>query len=79
MTPEPLAAGQIDSLSQRELRALTEAAAWYAKYHERIIAERADDRSAAAVARREHFEDLYSALAKLGVRLRRPEGLRAAS
>jgi hypothetical protein len=73
------AARAAEDLSERELRALTEAAAWYAKYHERIIAERVDDPSAAAVARREHFEDLFDALAKLGVRLRRPDGLRAAA
>ena len=62
-------------LSEQELDALTEGAAWYAKYHERMIAEQADDRSAAAVARREHFEDLHAALRKLGVRIRRPDGL----
>lgn len=74
----PAAITPVD-LSTRERQALVEAASWYAKYHARIIAERADDRSAAEVARREHFEELYSALAKLGIRLRRPDGLRAAS
>ncbi len=64
-----------NDLSLRELRAVADAAAWYAKYHERMIAEHADDDSAVAVARREHFADLYSALSKLGVRLRRPDVL----
>lgn len=77
MTVEQPVVVSLETLSPRELRAVTEAAAWYAKYHERMIAEHADDRSAIAVARREHFEDLYSALWKLGVRLRRPEGLAA--
>ena len=75
MSMEQPAVVATESLSPREARAVTEAAAWYAKYHERMIAEHADDHSAIAVARREHFEDLYAALAKLGVRLRRPEGL----
>lgn len=77
MTPEQPALAAFETLSAREIRALAEAAAWYAKYHERMIAEHADDRSALAVTRREHFEDLYEALSKLGVRLRRPEGLGA--
>jgi hypothetical protein len=65
----------IEALSERELRALTQGAAWYAKYHERMIAEQADDRSAMAASRREHFQELHSALRKLGVRLRLPAGL----
>ena len=66
-------------LSPRELRAMAEASAWYVKYHERMIAEQLDDQSALAVTRREHFDDLHSALAKLGIRLRRPESLGAAA
>lgn len=62
-------------LSEEEVRALSEGAAWYAKYHERMIASRVDDASAASVAQREHFRDLHSALRKLGVRLRLPDGL----
>ena len=65
----------VEHLSDKEIRALARAGGWYAKYHERMIAEKADDRSAAAVAQREHFRDLHTALAKLGVRLRRPDGL----
>jgi hypothetical protein len=42
-----------------------------------MIAEQADDRSAAAVSRRDHFRDLHAALRKLGVRLRLPDGLTA--
>ena len=64
----------VADLSEQELEALKQGAAWYAKHHERTIAEQADDRSAAAVSRREHFEDLHTALRKLGVRLRRPDG-----
>ncbi len=41
----------------------------------RMIAELADDRSAAAAAQREDFYDLHDALWKLGVRLALPDGL----
>lgn len=75
MAVDPAASPALEDLSARELRALAEAAAWYAKYHERIISETADDRSAAAVSRREQFANLHSALWKLGVRIRRPDGL----
>jgi len=44
-----------EQLSEREIAALVDASSWYAKYHERMIAELADDRSAMAVARRERF------------------------
>ena len=64
----------VAELSEHELDALKEGAAWYAKYHERMIAEQADDRSAAAVLRREHFQDLHAALRKLGVQIRKPDG-----
>ena len=74
---EAFAPATLETLSPGEIRALAEAAAWYAKYHERIIGEQADDRSALAVATRERFGELYDALAKLGVRLRRPDGLAA--
>ncbi len=74
--PLPVA---LETLSPRELRAITEAAAWYAKYHERMIAEHADDESAVAVARREQFEHLHTGLGKLGIRLRWPAGLAAQS
>ncbi len=73
-TPAPVLAAT-DSLSEEEVRALSEGAAWYAKYHERMIASRVDDASAASVAQREHFRDLHSALRKLGVRMRLPDGL----
>ena len=72
---EVVAEQSIEELTQAELRALREAAAWYAKYHHGIIAKAADDRSAAGAARRRHFEDLYKALTKLGLRLVRPTGL----
>lgn len=64
-------------LSQPEFDAVLEAAAWYAKYHHQIIAAQANDRSARAVARRDRFRSLHDALAKLGVPLRRPDGLQA--
>lgn len=75
MSANPVTELTIEGLSERELRALTQGAAWYAKYHERMIAEQADDRSAMAASRREHFQELHSALRKLGVRLRMPAGL----
>ena len=77
MSSVPLAPETIETLSEHELRALAEGAAWYAKYHERMIADQADDASAAAVARRRHFEHLHAGLRKLGIRMRRPDGLAA--
>src|SRR5712691_2320555 len=62
-------------LSEQELRALLEAATWYAKYHERMIASQVDDRSAMADARRTKFRNLHVGLRKLGVRIRLPDGL----
>jgi predicted TIM-barrel fold metal-dependent hydrolase len=64
-----------EALNPRELQALAEAAAWYAKYHERMISAAAADPSARAVAQRDRFETLHAALRKLGVRIRRPDGL----
>jgi hypothetical protein len=68
----------LEELSQRELEAVIGAATWYAKYHERMISELADDRSALATSRRDRYQQLYNGLAKLGVRLRRPEGIEPA-
>ncbi len=65
----------LEELSKRELEAVIAAATWYAKYHERMIAELADDPSALAVSRRDRYQQLYNGLAKLDVRLRRPEGI----
>lgn len=64
--------GQTGQLTEQEIEALAGAGAWYAKYHARIIAERADDRSAYAKAQRERYSALLSGLEKLGVRLRDP-------
>jgi len=64
-------------LTDDEMHALTAAAAWYAKRHEPMISERADDVPASAVAERERFMTLHSALAKLGVRMRLPDGIAA--
>lgn len=66
------------TLTDAEVDALLAGAAWYAKYHQRDLAELVGDGSASAVARREHFESLHAALEKLGVRIRRPIGLRPA-
>lgn len=71
MTTES-AGATLEELSERELEALVGGATWYAKYHQTMIAEDQDDRSAAAVSHREHLEALNTALRKLGVRLRRP-------
>lgn len=64
-----------ETLSPAELTTLTAAATWYLKYHARIIAEEAADRSALAVTRREDFLGLHAALWKLGVRLALPDEL----
>lgn len=64
--------GGAEPLSGQEVEALISAAAWYAKYHAGIIAERADDHSAYALAQRERYQELLGALRKLGVRLRDP-------
>jgi hypothetical protein len=75
MAVEPATQRSISQLSERELGALVEAAAWYAKYHERSVSGTIGDDSATAHVRREHFRDLHSALWQLGVRLRLPDGL----
>jgi hypothetical protein len=72
---DPIRLERLQELSAAELDALLGAAAWYAKYHERMIADLADDRSAFAVARRDRYQALHSALARFGVRLRRPPGI----
>lgn len=65
----------ISALSEREIDALVSGAVWYVRYHQRDIPSEDEDRSAAAVARREHFENLFAALEKLGVRVRRPAAI----
>ena len=75
MTANPTQLSPLSGLTEDELRALVVGAAWYAKYHQRMIAEKADDRSAAGIVRREHFRDLFAGLRKLGVRMRVPDGL----
>ena len=75
MSVQPLEETRIAALDERELDALAGAATWYFKYHGRMIAERADDGSAVAMAQREEFHDLRAALWKLGIRLGLPEGL----
>jgi hypothetical protein len=60
---------QLAMLSDEELLELKGAATWYAKFHARIIAERADDPSAMAVAQRDRYLALIGGLRKLGVRI----------
>jgi hypothetical protein len=67
--------GRISALNGAELSALVSAGAWYAKYHAAIIAERADDQSAYAVAERERYQDLVEGLRKLGLRIPDPVAL----
>ena len=76
MAANPLTVSRLEALSERELRALTQAAFWYANYHGHTIAEQADDLSAAAIAQREAYLDLHSALEKLGVPRVLPDALR---
>ena len=68
----------IDELSETERDAVIAAAVWYAKHHASMIAALADDRSAMARTRRERYQELYTGLAKLGVRLQRPSGIHPA-
>ena len=75
MSAHPLEEVGVAALDEQELDALTDAATWYFKYHGRMIAERADDPSAVAMAQRDSFHDLHAALCKLGIRLGLPEGL----
>jgi hypothetical protein len=60
---------QIGQLSDAELAEIRSAATWYGKFHARIIAERADDPSATAVAQRDRYLTLIAGLRKLGVRI----------
>lgn len=60
---------QISELSDEEIVEIRSAATWYAKFHARIIAERADDPSAQAVAQRDRYLALIAGLRKLGVRV----------
>jgi hypothetical protein len=76
MAVDPLSVPTVEALSERELKALTQAATWYASYHAHMIAESADDPAAAAVARRERYVDLHQALWKLGIRRALPDALR---
>jgi hypothetical protein len=60
---------KVEQLSEEEFVQIRSAAAWYAKFHARIIAERLDDRSAMAVGERERYEALISGLRKVGARV----------
>lgn len=63
---------QIAELSEEEIAEIRSAATWYAKFHARIIAERADDPSAQAVAQRDRYLTLIGGLRKLGARIADP-------
>ncbi|MEX2253614.1 MAG: hypothetical protein WD649_05625 [Thermoleophilaceae bacterium] len=65
----------LPELSADELVALRGAAVWYAKYQALVISDHAGDRGAHAVAEREEYLDLVSALAKLGVKIRVPDAI----
>lgn len=71
-TIDSAALEKLAALSPRELNAIVDASLWYAKYHEQSIAEKADEGSALAVARREKFQDLHAGLRKVGARIRSP-------
>jgi len=60
---------KVDELTEEEFIQIRSAAAWYAKFHARMIAERLDDRSAMAVGQRERYEALISGLRKMGARV----------
>jgi len=60
---------RVAGLSEEEIVQIRGAATWYAKFHARIIAERADDPSAMAVAQRERYLTLINGLRKLGARV----------
>jgi hypothetical protein len=60
---------RIAGLSEEEIVQIRGAATWYAKFHARIIAERADDPSAMAVAQRDRYLTLIAGLRKLGARV----------
>lgn len=78
MSTQPAETPLVEELSFEETRVLRSAATWYYNRHARMIAEQADDHSAWAVAKREDFLELHSALWKLGVRLALPDELRQA-
>ena len=59
-------------LTDRELEAITSAAAGYAKQHAGTIADRAHDGSPHAEAQRVRYASLLTGLDKLGVRLPNP-------
>lgn len=62
-------------LTSEELGALRGAAAWYASYHAREVEAEASEQAAYAVAERERYRALVSALHKLGVRVPMPDAL----
>jgi hypothetical protein len=69
----------LPGFTPREVQALRGAAVWYAKYHAAAVAQTAEDEAAYAVAEREEYLDLISALGKLGARVRVPDALQQAA
>lgn len=70
---------ELPEFTPRELQALRGAAVWYAKYHAAAVAQTAGDEAGFAVAEREEYLDLISALGKLGARVRVPDALQHAA
>lgn len=65
----------VGALTPLEREALLNAGRWYARYRARDMAEEAHDDSAYAVAERERYLALVTALRKLGVSVPLPDEL----
>lgn len=65
----------VTALTPLEREALLNAGRWYARYRAREMAEEAHDDSAYAVAERERYFALVTALRKLGVSVSLPDEL----
>lgn len=65
----------VAALTPLEREALLNAGRWYARYRARDMAEEAHDDSAYAVAERERYLALITALRKLGVSVPLPDEL----
>lgn len=65
----------LDPLSPAEREAVLNAARWYARYRARDLADEAGDDSAYALAERDRYFALLSALRKMGVHVPVPDEL----
>jgi len=70
---------RISDLTPVEREALLNAGRWYARYRARDVAEEAQDDSAYAVAEREQYFALVTALRKQGVSVPLPDELARAA